>query len=310
MNNTVKTKWSMSRLKRNPKKILSMVKTFSGIISVLLCAFAFISSDDINTNIADSKYYTDSLYSNHLGEFRLHNIYLPADYDEHLKYPILYTTDGEFDLENSLLKPMLDSLISNQIIDPLIVVGSHANAIAVDGANGEGDNGSGYVLRFRNFEYVNHDQNFSENPALKNRFKNHMNYFTEELIDKIEQDLNLKSNADNRLFYGTSNGAGFGAELLNSKPNLIGTFILFSTAGSNVESNTWNINTRYPDLYLKYGSEESENFKKESQVLVQKYRLSNSFSNLKIYDGGHDYLKWHAELTSSLVEVFRNGLAK
>lgn len=48
-------------------------------------------------------------------------------------------------------------------------------------------------------------------PAIANSFKNHIIYFKAELIPKIEKDYNQQIGGKDRIFYGVSSGAGFGA---------------------------------------------------------------------------------------------------
>ena len=60
------------------------MKNLSLFISCLLALTLFNTSCKNNSLPAktESKYYTDSLYSNHLQEFRKHNIYLPQNFTE------------------------------------------------------------------------------------------------------------------------------------------------------------------------------------------------------------------------------------
>ncbi|MDX1586875.1 MAG: alpha/beta hydrolase-fold protein [Balneolaceae bacterium] len=236
----------------------------------------------------------DSLYSNYLDEYRLFNVYLPPNYDENEDYPIIYATDGERSIAGSRVKSLLDSLIQHTLIEPLIYVGSHANHKKI---------GSGtFMMHYRFYEYVDNDTDLQ---GLEWRFKNHMKFFTQELIPEIEDRYIQNGDDPYRLFYGSSNGAGFGSSMLNRYPELIDTYILFSTLGSKVENKEWRKDISYPELYLKYGSEEKEAFKKEANLLAEKYRQSNSSYELKVYEGGHDHLKWHEEFEKTLVEIFK-----
>ncbi|MDQ7918219.1 alpha/beta hydrolase-fold protein [Mesonia sp. MT50] len=162
-----------------------------------------------------SKFFTDSIYSEHLNEYQKHNVYLPKGFDRDKNYSIIYGTDGNKNLENSSIKKNLDSLIENHIIKPIIYIGSHSNDKIADSTSVRDNDGNKIYLHYRNFEYVEQDYLELINPNLADRFKNHMLYFKDELIPQVEEKLNPNSTKKDRLFYGVSNGAGFGANLLN-----------------------------------------------------------------------------------------------
>ena len=132
-----------------------------------------------------------------------------------------------------------------------------------------------------------------------------MLYFKDELIPEIEKKFNQNASRKDRIFYGVSNGAGFGTHLLNKHPNLIGIYICYSTLGSNVSDNDWRDDVQYPDLYLQYGNQETEMFKKEAEELIMKYEKSNSFCELKTFNGGHDYDKWNAGFVEKITELLK-----
>jgi len=247
-----------------------------------------------------SQYYTDSIYSVHLKEFRKHNVYLPKAFDSTKSYPIIYATDAEDSLENSFMKDVLDSLIDHGIIPPTIYVGSHANTKAIANSRAQDENGMQMAMQYRNFEYVDYDEAMAGMPELKDRFKNHMRYFVEELIPGVERELHQRPDRSARIFYGYSNGAGFGATLLNRHPSLIGTFICYSTLGSKASENTWDPEITYPRLYLQYGDEEGQAFKQEAETLQEKYREVGSFCDLKSFDGAHDIAKWNEAFTKTI----------
>ena len=55
------------------------------------------------TGLVKSEFYTDSIYSEALGEHRKHNVYLPKGYDSSKQYPIIYATDGDLSIEYSTM---------------------------------------------------------------------------------------------------------------------------------------------------------------------------------------------------------------
>lgn len=259
-------------------------------LTLLVSIFFSFQTKKINA-LTDSRYYTDSIFSKNLGEYRKHNVYLPKGFNKQQQYPIIYATDGSTSLENNFYKATLDSLIDNKVIKPTIYIAAHSNRkIAFSTTNAR--DGEKINIDYRNFEYVESFKFQTSDPELSRRFENHLLYFKDELIPQVEKELNQKPHKENRFFYGVSNGAGFGANLLNKYPDVIGTYICHSTLGSNVEQNEWNEEMKYPDLYLKYGDEESFVFKKESHDLAKNYKDSKSFIQLEEFQGGHHYKKW------------------
>lgn len=263
---------------------------FFGFLGILIIS---CQSNKTKT-LATSKFLTDSLYSKNLSEYRKYNVYLPKGFNKEKQYPIIYATDGNSNLTDK--KTLLDSLINNKIIKPLILVASFANGKIADSTSMTIGNGKKHNLTYRYFEYVS--QEFPEDnkyPHLEDTFKNHLNYFSKELIPYVEKELEQSTTRNDRYFYGASNGAGFGLSLLNIKPELIGTYLCFSPFAGDIQSNTsWNIGTQYPNLYYRYASEE---FFLEGDVefLKSKYKESNSNIEVKEFEGKHNDKFWEIE---------------
>ncbi|WP_048330953.1 alpha/beta hydrolase [Bizionia psychrotolerans] len=254
---------------------------------------------------SESKYYTDSIFSSSLSEFRKHNVYLPKNFDSNLKYPIIYATDGNNTIENSFYKTLLDSLINHHIIKPVMLIVSHSNSKIADSTSTTTGDGQKVHLQFRNFEYVDRKPTRLEDSMLVNRFNNHMVYFEDELITTIENTFRQKLIKEDRYFYGVSNGAGFGMSLLNTYPNTIGTYICLSTFGGDMQSNLWQENVNYPNLYLQYGSEEPFFLKDDADFLKAKYAELNLFAEVKAFEGGHDYKKWQETFSETIIALFK-----
>jgi predicted alpha/beta superfamily hydrolase len=125
------------------------------------------------------------------------------------------------------------------------------------------------------------------------------------LITEIEKKYNQDHGKMNRYFYGVSNGAGFGMSLLNSNPEVIGTYFCFSTFGGDIESNSWNKKIIYPNLYLKYGSDEHFFLKNDAAFLKVKYKKTHSFLEVKEFKGGHNNLYWNQEFIEIISKLFR-----
>lgn len=269
-------------------------------IFALLILMLFISCKS-NKSIVEShsKYFTDSIYSKSLSEYRKHNIYLPKNFNSSESYPIVYATDGFTIKENSFLKKNLDSLIENNIIRPIIFVESHCNTKIAD-SSGTFGNGKKIYNKYRYFEYVEKQTNDS---ILSKRFDNHMHYFKNEMITHIEKQLNQQSSKTNRYFYGFSNGADFGISLLNYQTNIIGTYLCFSAVGMN-SAKKWTTDKKHPNLYIVYGTKEGDWVKNENEFMRKVYNDLSSFISIKTFDGGHDYRMWNNELIKLLTKLF------
>lgn len=273
-------------------------------IFVLLIVSLFISCKSNKAIVeTESKYFTDSIYSNSLSEYRKHNIYLPKGFESKKNYPIIYKTDGITIDERRFYKKTLDSLINNKIIHPIILVESYCNTKIADSTSTTFSDGRKAYLQYRNFEYVDNDAAV-EIKSLKNRFKNHMLYFKDEFIISIEKQYHLKKSKKDRYFYGVSNGAGFGMELLNRNTELVGTYLCFSTFGGGIKTNTWKKDIKYPNLHLIYGTQEPFFLKNDADFMKQVYQDSNSFAEIRSFEGGHDYKIWNKELIKLLTKLF------
>jgi enterochelin esterase-like enzyme len=250
-----------------------------------------------------SSYYTDSIFSVQLNEYRLHNIYLPAGFNEKVNYPILYTTDGAPVAFSNFLKISLDSLISNQTINHIIVVVSHCNQKIADSTSKRFSDGSFVHVAFRNYDYIRFSAP-SQNPNLAKRFMQHLMYFTQELIPTIESQLNQKPTKLERYFYGVSNGAGFGISMMNLHPEIIGTYICFSPFGAGIKKSVWNKDLIYPKLIVKFGSQEKDHFHEFLKHLNPIYENCQTQLEIEEYEGGHDLKIWNKKLLDVLVQLF------
>lgn len=274
---------------------------------IFLASMAFSCKQSMADTSSDpSRYYTDSIFSKELRQYRKHDIYLPEGFDPEQRYPILYAADGQFGQLDDYLQKTLDSLILHGHIPPLIYAGSHSNTKAAGESSGQDQDGNSFAMQFRFFEYVEVDNTGDIDPELDRIFDRHLDYFAKEFIPAIESEFGQNAKAKDRFFYGVSNGAGFGANLLNKRPQLIGTFICYSTLGSNVDSNKWNSETTYPDLYLQYGDQEAEAFAQEAKSLQSRYQDSESYIDLQVYQGGHEESIWKTLLPKTLTRIYNN----
>lgn len=269
----------------------------------IVCIFFFSCKSKKELLLSDSKLITDSIYSKYLKEYRKHTVYLPKGFNSNNSYPIIFSTDGGTSLTDK--KAELDSLINNKFIKPIIFVASYSNNKIADSTSITTGDGKKVYLSYRNFEYINDYASTTKDSSLAGRFKNHKSYFADELIKHIELKYKQNKGKEYRYFYGVSNGAGFGLSLLNSNPELIGTYYCFSIFGGDIQTNTWNEKTKYPNLYLRYGIDEPFFLKEEANILISKYAQSNSFIETKEFEGGHNNKFWKKEFIEIISRVMK-----
>lgn len=241
-------------------------------ITILLIAIRLIGSNLKN----EQKLIVDTIYSKSLQENRLISVYLPPSYDRNKVYPVVFATDGQ--LINTLYKKGLDSLIKENKLPDLIMIGSFSNEKLVEGTE----------FSYRNYEYI---KNWGENSNLNALFDKHFTFFTEELIKYVEQNYSISKERKNRYFLGCSNGAGFGVTLSVQRPDLISSYICFSMAGGRYYKLKGNIDD-YPFIDLLYGDKEP--FPLTMQIVeFDKYLTQKGYKHsLTVYEGGHDREIW------------------
>ncbi len=269
-------------------------------IFILILSFCQLFSQK-NSN--DSQFVTDSIFSKYLNEYRKHNIYLPKDYSQDQPYKIIYATDGTEISDTHSVKKVLDSLIENKIINPIIYVESYSNQKIVDSIIFTPTDKE--YIQLRNLEYMESFSKHSPNPEFKNRFENHLNYFTEELINSVENKLKLNMAKEKRILYGYSNGAGFGINLLNKKPEIFENYICLSPIGSDVQNLIWNEKIEYPKVIVRYGKGEDEYFLNEAEILNNSLRKVLTNFDFEIIDGTHEENSWKNQFETILSKEFK-----
>ena len=92
------------------------------IISIFLLAFSLtIYSQNEKVEIQEYKYIVDSIYSTNIEDYRTVKVYLPTDYSEKQKYPIIFTLDGEWMFEPTVSESKI--LMDFDVIPKSIIVG-------------------------------------------------------------------------------------------------------------------------------------------------------------------------------------------
>jgi enterochelin esterase-like enzyme len=238
---------------------------------------------------SESKIVVDTIFSENLNENRLLSIYLPKDYVKTRTYPVVYAADGQIVVQ--AYKKMLDSLIENKTIPEVILIGIHSNEKKVPGN----------IFEYRNYEYIKGFAS-SEDTIFGKRYINHYNFFTQEVIKYAESKYNVSTLNKDRIFYGTSNGAGLGVSIGAVNPVLFKNYICFSIAGEDYEDVNWT-KTNYPYFYLSYGDKESESFIIGAKDFVEFLSVNNYNHESSIYEGGHDRKMWRKEFFRVLPKI-------
>lgn len=186
-----------------------------------LTAFFAITACNQQSN-KESIYREFQIDSKCLSENRSVGVYLPAGYSEKNEYPVIYTEDGMAFVSGNY-KQLVDSLIDNGYIKPIVVACSYENTNMVPG----------FDFAYRNAEY---DESLSKiNDTLRPIFDNHMNYFVDEFIPMIEDKYSVSKSRDNRIYFGTANGADFGITLSMKHPELMANYWCFSPVASSCD---------------------------------------------------------------------------
>jgi len=184
------------------------------IIIVLCLVYSTTSFSQKNVNYK-TNYFTDTIQSKYLKEDRIISIYFPKNYSNLMEYPVIFATDGQI-ITDGKYNILLDSIIENKIIPPIILIGIYSNEKPAT-SNSE----------YRNYEYIESWSN-KKDTILGCRFENHLSFFIKEVIQYIENQYSVTKNRENRMFYGCSNGAGFGITLLFKHPELFSNYLCFS----------------------------------------------------------------------------------
>lgn len=283
----------------------------------LLRAFAEYSRDEKSYtagsdfspgNNDSSTFFTDSIYSKFLQEYRRMNIYLPPAYQPGGDYPVIYATDGTGFSENNPVRLLLDSLIYHEIIRPVVYIEVYCNQKNVDTLFNGSDT---TYIQMRNYEYVESMGSNSSVPQLRNAYRNHLLFFTEEMIPVTQQRFGLVHQPLQRYFYGFSNGAGFGISMMSRHPALIGTYLCYSPLGSGIAKLDGNrkklLKSRkedYPRIFIAYGNGEAPFFSQEAGNIEKACKKFQMNCDVTVFEGGHEWAKWQTLLTTHLVQLF------
>lgn len=243
--------------------------------------------DDVlttNSNVPHGKVEDDLLFkSKVLGYQITYSVYLPANYSQLGKLPVIYVTDGYEYIHPKMgnMITVLDNLIASKKIKPVIAV------------------------------FIDHREpiNRSNNKRMEELAMNskYLQFFTDELIPKIESTYPAQTGTANRAILGTSMGGLNAAYFVFAKPDV------FSMAGiqspafytrPQIYSLCNNPNNTKVKISMTSGvfNDTSEGGQKmkgilESNSCVYTYREVNE---------GHSWGNWRNLTDDILIDLFGN----
>ena len=240
----------------------------------------------------NSKFIIDSIYSQHLLETRTVCLYLPPNFDTKEVIPVIFTTDGQL-IANGNYKQILDSLIINNIICPVVLIGVYSNDNKILEDN---------IISYRQYEYI---KGFAkDNKEAEKRFENHFTFFTQEVEEFVTAKYFINPDTSKNTFYGTSNGGGFGISLFFLCRNQYQNYLCFSPLGYETKRIIRNAGNNKERLFIAYGNNETpllESYEKLLKILNK----SGYTYNIHVFNGGHEQRFWKEYFKAIIIELYK-----
>jgi len=258
-----------------------------------------------------SQIINSSFFSNELQAEIAYNVYLPAQFNDSLQFPILYLLHGHGGSENDWVNKdagniqyLLDSLSSLKVIPPMIAV----------------------TMNAKNTWYVDASEKMES-------------AYIKEFMPLIESKFNVKSGHISRIIVGNSAG-GYGALRFSLKyPELFYASILLSPAAYYPEPppnsssrkisvfkknglfnvDLWqsysytklldstNSNQSYPVFYNSTGDDDEYKMVTVVTDLKSYFDELNILNELLVINGGHSWEVWRFCLAHDLTRIFNEN---
>lgn len=235
---------------------------------------------------------TVRLKSQMLPEPRRISYYLPPEYSQGNRYPVVYCTDG-FDI--TAKAKVIEPLIRLGVIPPIVLVG-------VSNSDHNGLNNGSTMGNIRAHEYL---KNYVTDDRYKESFDKHKEFFMEEVSNWAEMTLGVSSQRDQKILAGESNGASFVASMALEYPNEFGYALVFSMAFNYYSMNESELfeQLELPEFYLASGILES-NFNHSTNNVAK--LLSKNGHLVTNYEAvsGHDSAMWINNFARCIKEIF------
>ena len=223
------------------------------------------------------------------GALRSGGIYLPKGISPKDRLPVIYMADGLIFKECGF-KKMMDSLVENKSISPVVIACSFENKKTIPN----------YNLAYRNAEYVEALARNDNN--LARLFENHYNYFIKEFIPYVEKKVNVSDSRDERIFFGTSNSADFGITLSLRNPALIAEYWCYSPVYSEIKD--YGLISTPTTYMVCWGAKEEIGKDDYFADLMKDIRKRGGTVHSWVYNGGHDREWWKYWFSEELKRRF------
>ena len=201
-------------------------------------------------------------------------VYLPAGYDPAKRYPVIYTADGSAWIRIIGLPAILDNLIADRVIEPVI-------AVLIDPTDD----------RSRWYDY---------DPA-------YLTYL-EKVVEYIDGRYSTRARADQRLHIGTSSGGRATLYVGFERPGLFGDLAMLSPSltGPPHYFEPYFAGSRRPDrslrIWLSAGTYE-EYIHRDTRTLESYFRRVGVKTKAIYTHEGHSFGAWR-NLTPDMLEYF------
>ena len=268
------------------------------LVLPIMCAGCNPKAKQVNT----SSQVVVTSYPSSIGDAGV-AVYLPEGYGTHEKdYPVLYLLHGSGDDETGWLtkgraKAVLDSLITNGLCEPMIVVMTNGNA---DLEAAPGESSLGYVVPTTKLP-----------KTMEGSFESHF----PEVVKFIDQNYRTKANKKNRAIAGLSMGGFHSLHISKQYPDMFNYVGLFSAA-------IWPNKNATSTIYQNAEEKLATQFAKKPAlywIAIGKtdflYKANTEFRNLldsnnypyEYYEseGGHIWKNWRIYLSKFAPMLFK-----
>ena len=262
------------------------MKKLSNILILFTCSLFFLCACE---KVSESSQFNEFEIKSDDGTIRLGGIYIPQGVTSKDRLPVIYMPDGLV-FNDCGFKRMLDSLVENKCIQPVVVACSYENKMSVPGHN----------LAYRNAEYV--EALAKNDNTLAPLFDNHYNYFLHEFIPYVEKNAPVSDQSGDRIFFGTSNSADFGITLSLRNQGLMAEYWCFSPVYSDIRDyGMINIPTVYR---ICWGAKEEIGQFDYFPSLIKDIKKRGGDVSSWIFNGGHDRDWWKYWFSEELIRRF------
>ena len=262
------------------------MKFASRLLVLSICTFCLFNSCVKTT---DKSVFKEFQMNCKDGLVRSGAIYIPKGIRSDDKLPVIYMGDGLV-FKETRFKSMMDSLIENRHIRPVIIACSYENKNQI----------SGYKIAYRNAEYA--ELIAKNDNTLAGLFDNHHSFFVNEFIPYIEKNAPVSKDPDDRIYFGTSNSADFGLTLSLRDPGLIPEYWCYSPVCSDISD--YGMISEPTSYRICWGIREEVGNEDYFPNLIKDIRKRGGEVNSWIFNGGHDREWWKYWFSEELKRRF------